>query len=530
MILTLIDIYAGDYKFIDIDTYKTYTYTLSDVTAILSDKNSKIELCGVVLEGKGDECNLKTMYTACDEYIYLLNRIDEIGYVVCNNKGTLRKIDNLTFMLYVVDYKIANIEISNSLIESKTSVGQVKASDVGIKNVNAVTVPTKLYTGKKIDWAESITSLTVGRNRYEIKQGKLNKERAYRRDCYGIDFLNNPPFFILGRAFDKRGVRYRVYNLVENNARVVTLESIYDNYNDYVNIQVEGDIIQISDLEGVYEYDMNLIYKEYGTSKMQQSITAMKASTLGLGYSESIDVNFRLRKVSSDSTVIKIPGTAKHILPKSIHANKNNESVMFPDNIQTCAINCFETTVSSVGSRTVYQVRFNHVGIGAQGEARLQILKALESNIELLNEGAIIELFGDVSPIDFGYISMSDLIQYKKCKINGSNREGMTDNFIENVVNSIIVMRFDNFNLLKRPVEPKVKTVQGRIMDAKPSNEYTKLKREFNLFKQVYSTVLAPGASAILNKKVNMFISHIEETIKMRDRELKETIRYNLSR
>lgn len=515
--LTLIQHIYETYTFIDIETYKLYSYRESEVTNILKNSNNKVILNGVKLVGTGEYTYIDKNYSVSPFNIYILCKIDNIGYIVSDSNGNVKKIDNATSMAYAEYYKIGNASIVGDTLDIISYYGTVKASDIGISNIDGLTVQSKMYTGKRIDWAETIPSYNVYRSKYIMSNGKLVEERTTEMATgYELESRRDKHAFALCRAFDRRGIRYKVYDPNGYGNRVISLETIYENHSTYLNVRVIGSIIRIVSLDGIYEYDMDLVYKTYNTTRVA-SKTAMKASVIGMDYKESIDMEGRLHRLANDHEMLAVPSMTKHIMIKSIHLQKTNSVLVFPKSVETCAVSCFDIIHPLV--------QIEHVKIEAIGDGRLQILRALNSSMYLMKKGMVIEFIGDVGPAEFGYLAMSDLVLEKKCQLRGSNREGITDNFIESVVNSIVAMRYNNFSLIASPIEPRLIMSHGRIMDAKPSTQYNRLKKDFKLFKQVYKDLLAPSASDLLNQKVEMFMGKVESTFKIRDEELNDTIR-----
>lgn len=509
--LTLIGIDGGYYTFIDTVTYKTHKATSEQVLGLLNSK--KVSLNGVMLYEYNENTRyIKTTYQVLREGLFILNKIDDIGYIVCNSDGKIMKLDNLTCIAYARINMVCNIDILKGVFSVRGYYGLVKASDIGIRNMEGVNVQSNKYTGKKIGWVDVLQTFGDSYSSYKFENNKLIKTDERGSSICGSMITHHLTYIALCRDINNKGVRYKVHNAIKGTKRVVTLESIYEYYKDYSNVYVNGDIIRIASLDGVYEYDMSLIYKEYGTARVQ-SETAMKAGLLGIDYTESLDTQYNLHRLSSTAENLTIPLSTKHIMGRSINISRENKLLFFPESLETCNINCFDRDRS-------IEYNIEHIGIATTGEARLQIIKALNSKLWVLKKEVILEFRSELTPYEFGYLIMSNLVIDRECMIQCTNVERMTDSFIESVINSIIDVKFNNFNLINRPMDIEVTKECGRIISTKQNNEYNRLKKDFKIFKHMYKSVLKNSASASLNKRIREFIGQLDNTFRVMDIEI----------
>lgn len=149
---------------------------------------------------------------------------------------------------------------------------------------------------------------------------------------------------IINRVLRKTGISYYVIKSGENPV-LVSLEDIYKNLLNgkdtcdfhnlvYSNAKINGDILTIRGFDGVFEYDMNIIFAVYGNAISEYSKKLSSKMKL-LGQNGDIKINERgeLVYMSSDDEVLKVPKEVNKLLKGSIKLAYENKCIEIPKSV-----------------------------------------------------------------------------------------------------------------------------------------------------------------------------------------------------
>lgn len=249
----------------------------------------------------------------------------------------------------------------------------------------------------------------------------------------------------LYRVCEKQGINYEILDdnegyKIQDRMKKKYIEEIYDEAYSYSNIQVKGNKMRIIGFDGVYEYDMELVRKQYKRSIAPNNI-AIKAKLLGLDYAQEITDGGVLKRLKSISKIVDIPSSVKILAENSIELTEDNKVLILGENIEefephfiTGNFNLKEIIVRCGNIQSMKQ---SIQGVGTV----LTVLSQFTVNID--REATVEEI---MSLVDI------NSVEYIKCK-------SLTDDMVNDIVVTLMsgIYMYINRTDLKKANEKDIK-------------------------------------------------------------------------
>lgn len=216
-----------------------------------------------------------------------------------------------------------------------------------ILNADVQAVAHYMYTTPSD--SEAVLILGVGNYDYYVKNKRTDEEIiecianaikiGVKYRIYNVNIKDVGLKTVLKRNITDKGIDYEVLNVtakkyIHLDTKVDTLERIFKNYEEYTNVRVNGSILTIKSLDGVYRYDMNKIHSIYKRGVVYGADKSKKALITGNQHIEKITQDGELHNIATSLKTIYVSDKVRKVLTDSIHVNSNNERIVFGANIE----------------------------------------------------------------------------------------------------------------------------------------------------------------------------------------------------
>ena len=192
-----------------------------------------------------------------------------------------------------------------------------------------------------------------------ITKDELDVRDFYTRSSYNYTgYMNMSRNIPLYRTVTKSGI---FYNVLEDacylNAPVIhkdSLETIIADVDKYNNCYVEGNIIKIVAMDGVYRYNIDEVYRCFQKTISSVAVTEnIKSEILGVNKKVNLLNNGELASLEiSDTPIVRIPEGTKEIGKDAIRVRNTTAdvAVIFPSSIRRLSknwiYNCLNSTLN----------------------------------------------------------------------------------------------------------------------------------------------------------------------------------------
>ncbi len=231
-----------------------------------------------------------------------------------------------------------------------------------------------------------------GRINFGHKKVALSQKHTPR----GIDYTVLE--FYRDGSLHKDEDHYRYWHIRDR-----AIEEIYENISEYSNAVISGNMITISSIHGIHNYDISKVLRSYNR-EVVKSTRSIKAKTLGFNYKEVLYTNGDLREIRTDNSIIFIPDRVKNILDESIVITESNNRIVFGEDIKTCSGSCFINEV---------KVGYYHkleVEIKCGEAASFNIIRSLNKFKVGRRVRAAIQFTRDITPKEYAYAIFCNIL------------------------------------------------------------------------------------------------------------------------
>lgn len=228
----------------------------------------------------------------------------------------------------VLCYSEANFAIRNEIVGLKykvhsrndyvidQSTGIIKPDNVYRYNDLHIKYNELISSSKNTNIADDIAKFKVMNNRIRIYKSTLDNQCV---PLYRIVTPNGIDYMVLCKSGGML-------------TKQISLESMIAEIGIYVNCEIDNGNIIVSALDGVFKYNIDLIYKSYGR-KVKASTNKLKAKVLGIKIEESIHENGDIREISSTSEHLIIPEGALRLLKGSVKISDKCKEITIPESL-----------------------------------------------------------------------------------------------------------------------------------------------------------------------------------------------------
>lgn len=241
----------------------------------------------------------------------------------------------------------SNSILENVLLDSKYFLNTIdeRIKEYGIKNYNKASInniynipePTKsnpyepiVVYNKDIINGGRVSNSTVS-NLYKQKLDIIKPE-------VWLDIPTRDGSIAVKRELNDNAIYYLVMELNDAGKAIrnrrLFLEEIYNNIEDYSNVVLDGSIMTVYGIDGVYKYDMDKVLDVYNNTILDSSKSSRKAKILGIQHKEKVTDQGLLVELDTTSHLITIPKNATSIEKNSIIIYKDTEEITFHSKIE----------------------------------------------------------------------------------------------------------------------------------------------------------------------------------------------------
>ena len=443
------------------------------------------------------ECNGFTLLLCAQKNFKVTSRNQEEIIKLLKDKGTRDSVDaSITGLNNRYAGYNKSRDAETGLLIPKSDM--VYESVIVDKNIDGILNSNDAISAEEIE--KYIKKLKVMGVRIFIRYNIQSKTIALVREC------------------STNGISYKTYKVSAYGSTLIgstNLEDIHQYNKEYDNVTINGNQMQITGFDGVYNYDMEKIQQEYHRTIMQSNRN-IKAALLKSSYHEGINEIGELKRFRSDSPRLIIPSSVKIIKPKSIIISTENKELIFGSNIEECDENCFDINRTS---GVVYK-GLEYIEINCNEAATKGILKTLNMHRESISKDNLkIRFNRAVTSIEYAEILNVTSVKVIEIKNN------IDDDFIMQVLKRLVEDRLNNLLVLKKKIPIKNTQSGGNAAYYRTSNnDFETFTSRFEKLISDWAGILEQAASNELQEKINKFISDTQEQIKFREKELKSNI------
>lgn len=348
----------------------------------------------------------------------------------------------------------------------------------------------------------------------------LNKLRTLKCDIFIKYNLGRTGNVALYRNCQDNGISYNT--LVPNkhsmfNREYADLEDIYYYNSKYENVTVDGSIMTIIGLDGVYKYDMDIIHKTYNRA-IVESEKVVKAKLIGKEYIEDVNSLGVLKKLKSTMSKLVIPDRAVYLETGSVVISANNTELIFGNHIKDCNNNILSIDTEN----TKGQFKLNYIEVG-DSEARDKIIYSI--NVMRYNlDGCSLHLKFDPTPDEYiKHIRM--LTGFNSITVE--NKDLIDDKYITTIMGKLVATELNMCNILRSKIG-----IEKETATSKPLQYYYKVSDKLYKFKYQYESVFSHWedrlrhlASDELKHKIDVLLEDIKTRIESREIEANNEVK-----
>lgn len=316
----------------------------------------------------------------------------------------------------------------------------------------------------------------------------------------------------LFRRCTTEGINYTVFSRnksIKYEFRQYNLEYVYYNHLEYDNVIVDGKYMTVVGLDGVYRYDMDKISKQYGREILPASIKKTKANMLGIDYIEIISAKGDLIKIGNVGSNLVIPNNVKNILEYSIILTGVSR-ITFGSHIESCSINCFDDDIDYGATMLEY------IEIGSK-TASADIFDSIIALDRQFSKSIVINFTYDITP-EFFIDKIYSSRYVDRVLVNG-NKDYIDDKFAWGVIKTLLIDEQQTIGLVNKPFDV-INKISGGNTQVMPSDDYYEFWHQFKSIIKIWRDVLRVKVSKDMDTKFKNIIHQIEETHKIRKKEL----------
>ena len=345
-----------------------------------------------------------------------------------------------------------------------------------------------------------------------------------------VDIYNND-YFPIKRLIKSSGILYHILTQTGTVLKM-NIEDIIEevkkgnsSYNKYFSIN-ENKLTVIS-MDGVYEYDIDAIYKVYGnllSSECEKVELKMKLS--GVDGFCRINEKCELIRYYSSSEVINIPNNVKVIKNGSIKFMYENKCMILKPNIEKIEKKAIISTIPDNFTVKVSITNYKVIKQMFQALNQKNLYKSIKFESDSKSDNFVQLYVGCRVAFEYHSLSRNGYIQ-DLCM--SEDKDYFNDEVIQKIVFFMIKNELDNFSWLnekpKLIVDYKKLPYNSYLLDMSVHSSYRKYYNLYSTYYKIVTELSVYLSSA--NKTI--YLNHIKETKDLLDRNEKEFIQEVLS-